>query len=306
MVRLCDMHPSVTAAYAAAVVGIGMFIQNPVLQFLSLAGALSFIIVSGSASRRHILPVAGIAAAVAFLNPLISHRGSTVLLYVNGNPCTLEALAWGANSGIMIAAVLFWTFSFSKIMTVEKVICLAGGLSPRIAAVISSAVRHIPLFGRYYSEISSLRKAGVASDSDLSPAGRIRDSAAAFSATVGLALETGIDAADSMDARGWGAPGRRSFSRFSFTRRDTAVLIFIAAAAGIEIAAGASGVLGFDFYPSLCFSGGGPSAAAAYALFALLSFFPAANEAAWRIFWKKRKTPRETDVERRLREQWKE
>ncbi len=297
MVRFGDRHPAVTALYYAALAGTGMFIQHPAVQLTSLCGALLFFFISRSGRPSVPVSLGVLALAMTLVNPLISHRGSTVLLYVNDNPVTLEALIWGANSGVMAASVLLWTYCFSRIMTVEKTLCLTGRISPRIAAVGASAVRFIPLFGRYYEDISSIKRSGRARDSDASPAGRLKESAESFSATVGLALETSVDAADSMDARGWGSPSRRRFDRFVFGWRDAAVMAAVAVCAGICAASAACGALEIAFYPVFSEGGGGgPVTYISLAAFAALSLYPAACECAWLAMWRARERRGHADL----------
>ncbi|MCQ2427531.1 MAG: energy-coupling factor transporter transmembrane protein EcfT [Clostridia bacterium] len=297
MIRFSDKHPAVTALYFISVTGIAMFVPHPVILLLSLAGALSYYLIRGEASARFLCFTAGLALLMTLINPLLSHRGETVLFFINLRPFTLEALLYGANAALLAAGVIVRMNSFSKIMTTEKVLCLIGRFSPRLSAVISAAVRSVPLFSSYYRHVSSFRALCRGYDSEPTPYDRAKESMEAFSATVGIALEGSIDAADSMDARGWQNGHRTASSRFVFGQNDAAAMIYIALSASVCIAAAASGLLDFDFYPVIADYGRGLFPLTSLVSYAFLSFYPAVSECVWHIMWKKRKTEKYPDAE---------
>ncbi|MBR7162258.1 MAG: hypothetical protein IKD07_07570 [Clostridia bacterium] len=100
---MTQLNPFVLLCYFAAAAGISMFSMNPVIQALSLLGALSFFFVrnAGKKTGMH-LPLCLMALLAALLNPLFTHNGATVLFILNGNPVTAEACFYGAITAIML------------------------------------------------------------------------------------------------------------------------------------------------------------------------------------------------------------
>jgi len=288
MVRFGERHPVTTLLYFISVTGIVMFIPSPAIRILSLAGGLLYLFLSETAKPRHLTALFILSVAITLINPLISHKGETVLFYINDLAFTLEALLYGANAALLTASVLIWTYSFSRIMTVERVLCVTGKLSPGISVVISSAVRSIPLFSGYYSKISSIKMLNRSFDEEKTLPGELKKSLNDFSATCGLAIEGSIDEADSMDARGFGSEKRKSYSRFVFGRRDVFITVSILILTAVISVFAATGTLDFEFYPVISHAEYGPGFIAAITIYAIAAFYPTVSEAAWMILWKRR------------------
>ena len=157
---MTHLNPFVLFFYFAATAGISMFSMNPVIQIFSLAGALSFFFVrnAGKKTGMH-LPLLGLALLVIMLNPLFQHNGATVLFVLNGNPITAEACIYGAVSALMLLATLYWFRSFSELMTSDKILYLFGRISPKLALLLSMAMRYIPLFGLQLKKTAQVQKA---------------------------------------------------------------------------------------------------------------------------------------------------
>lgn len=92
---------------------------------------------------RFILPL---MLLTAILNPIFNHKGLTVLFYLKRNPVTLESVAYGAASGVMLGSVLLIFSCFNRIITDDKILYLFGRIIPSLAVVISMALRFVPLF----------------------------------------------------------------------------------------------------------------------------------------------------------------
>lgn len=82
----------------------------------------------------------------AILNPIFNHKGLTVLFYLKRNPVTLESVAYGAASGVMLGSVLLIFSCFNRIITDDKILYLFGRIIPSLAVVLSMALRFVPLF----------------------------------------------------------------------------------------------------------------------------------------------------------------
>ncbi|MBE6664994.1 MAG: energy-coupling factor transporter transmembrane protein EcfT [Ruminococcaceae bacterium] len=283
---MTHLNPFVLLCYFAAAAGISMFSMNPVIQTVSLAGALSFFFVrnAGKKTGMH-LPIFLTALTVAVLNPLFQHNGATVLFVLNGNPVTKEACIYGAVAALMLLATLYWFRSFSELMTSDKILYLFGRISPKLALLLSMAMRYIPLFGLQLKKTTQAQKAmGYFKEDNMLD--RIRGSIRVFSVTVTWALETGILTADSMEARGYGMGKRSAFAVFRFYRKDGLYLALIGILFSIAVYGIATEAVAFQYYPFILRHEQTLISILAYGAYGILAFLPTAAEAGEKIKWK--------------------
>ena len=202
-----------------------MFTMEPVTLALSMLGALVSLGVTGQLRqwKTHLYTLL-LFAGMALVNPLVSHKGVTVLFVLNHNPVTLEALVYGVATGGMIVAVMYWFRSFTAVMTSDKLLYIFGSLSPKLALLLSMALRYVPLFGRQIHAVSQSQKAlGLYKEDNVID--RMRGGMRVFSVMVTWTLENGIITADSMTARGYGTGRRSRFSIFCWRREDVLLLV---------------------------------------------------------------------------------
>ena len=225
MRRFADHNPVAVAVYFLCAAGVCMFTMDPVILGISLVGALLSLGVTGQMRRWKLhLYTAVLFAAMALVNPLVSHRGQTVLFVMNHNPVTLEALIYGAAAGGMIVTVMYWFRAFTAVMTSDKLLYIFGSLSPKLALLLSMALRYVPLFGHQARQVSRSQQAlGLYKEDNLID--RVRGGMRVFSVMVTWTLENGIITANSMTARGYGTGRRTRFAIFRWTRGDVLLLI---------------------------------------------------------------------------------
>jgi len=263
-----------------------MFCLHPAVLAPSLCGAAALYALRNSGGHmRDWAAYALLFALVALVNPVFYHNGATVLLVVNDNPVTLEALMYGVAASAMIIAVLLWFRSFSQIMTSDKLLYLFGAASPKLALLLSMALRYIPLFGAQAKRVGDAQKAlGLYKEDNIID--NLRGGARVFSVMGGWALENGIVTADSMAARGYGLCRRTFFAIYRFRRADAA-LVFLTLALYAIVAAGAeTGAMDFEFYPRIAAPQASLWSAAVYAAYFALAFIPALIEAEEEVKWK--------------------
>jgi len=226
MRRFQDHNPVAVAVYYLAAAGVCMFTMEPFMLVISLVGALVSLGVVGELTRwRMHLYTLLLFAAMALINPLVSHNGVTVLLVINHNPVTLEALLYGIAAGGMIVAVMYWFRAFTAVMTTDKLLYIFGSLSPKLALMLSMALRYVPLFTQQVHRVSQSQKAlGLYKEDNIID--RMRGGMRIFSVMVTWTLENGIITADSMTARGYGTGRRSRFTIFRWTRQDVLLLVF--------------------------------------------------------------------------------
>lgn len=246
-------HPLVNFAFFAAAIGLTMFNMQPVCLGISLLFALlNAVYLGGRAtvlfSLKFIFPLMLLAALV---NPLLNHRGATVLCYLPwGNPLTLESLLFGIASGVLIGAVALWFSTVNKVITSDKVVYLFGRISPAFSLVLAMALRFIPRFAAQFKLVKSAQKQ-VAAAHRQSLRERFLAAVSVFSVMVSWSMENAIDTSDSMKGRGYGLKGRTAFSPYRFHRRDAALLAGILLITAALVTLSVCGQVGFRYFPSV-------------------------------------------------------
>lgn len=280
-------NPIPVAVYFVAVAGIAMFSMDPAVLSLSLLGAaLTFLVLCGRGRLGEHLFAAGMFLAAALINPLTYHDGVTVLMVVNHRPVTLEALWYGLTAGGMIVAVLYWFRSFSRIMTSDKLLYLFGGLSPKLALVLSMALRYVSLYGAQARRVRQAQQAmGLYREDNLPDT--LRGGARIFSVMAGWTLENGIVTADSMTARGYGVGRRSRYSLFRFTWQDGLLLAAVALLTGLTLYGLAGRTV--QFYPAFAFPAVNARAMMGYAAYGVMMLIPAGMEGREAIRWHMRR-----------------
>ena len=137
-----------------------MFAANPVLSLTALLGGILFcaMLVRRSRVPGDIGFYVPLFLLVAVTNPLFSHNGVTPLFFLNGNPVTLEALLYGFALAVAVVGVLLWCKGYSEVMTGDKFLYLFGSVIPRLALVLSMALRFVPQFRRQMRRVRCAQK----------------------------------------------------------------------------------------------------------------------------------------------------
>lgn len=145
--------------------------------------------------------IAGLVALFIIINPLVSTTGTTVLLFVNGRPITLEAIIHGISLGVMLMAVILWSGCWNHVMTEEKLSYIFKGLSPQMVVVLSMSLRLIPLYKRRWdSMVESQKNLGIPQKTGLYSG--IKMAVQCFSGLMDWGIENGKVTSKSMVARG--------------------------------------------------------------------------------------------------------
>lgn len=279
--RAC--HPAVSFTYFALVIACSMFFMHPVCLALSLLGALLYVArLKGRRALRQqaawLVPAALLAAA---LNPAFVHQGVTILTYLpSGNPLTLESILYGLAAGCMLASVILWFVCVTEVVTSDKIVYLFGRVIPALSLLLSMTLRFVPRFTRRLRTVAQAQRHMGRDTRNGSVLQRVREALRVFSIVVTWSLESGIITADSMRCRGYGLPGRTSFSLYRFDRRDGAVLAWLVFCGVYLLGGGLAGGLRFRYYPMLAAGVISPLTVSFFAVYALLCLTPALLYAA--------------------------
>lgn len=286
MKAFSKIHPFVLMLYFFTIITVSMFVSNPVIKMLSLAGAFLFSALLTDKKQKledmkFYLPL---ALLIAVTNPLFSHNGETPLFFMNGNAVTLEAVLYGIDISVMIISVMLWFRSYNLVMTSDKFIYLFGRILPKTALLISMAIRFVPMLKRRTAEVSRAQKA-MGLYSMQSYTDRLRSVIRVISAVIGWSLEGAVETSRSMKSRGYGLKGHTCYSDYKFTKKDTALLSIFIFLTAITFSGAFGGCLKFYFYPVISALNTDFRAAVTYSAFAVLAFFPFLFEMEENIRW---------------------
>lgn len=244
-------HPLLNFVYFALVIGLTMFANH--LVFLLISFCLAWLyscLLRGKKAIPFNLAISGAALViVTIINLLNVHNGETVLFYLNGNRVTLEAVVFGLVMAVMLSSMVIWFSCFQVVVTGDKLVYLFGRVAPRLALTISMIMRFIPLLKDRFREIHmGQRCMGRSGQGWLRS---LRQVAKEISILTAWSLEASIETADSMEARGYGLPGRSSFHLYRLTRQDACWLLVLLILGGASLAWAWQGLMTVYYYPRI-------------------------------------------------------
>ena len=194
----------------------------------------------------------------------------------------------------MLSAVALWFVCVTDVITSDKVVYLFGRVIPALSLLLSMILRFVPRFVRRLRAVAQAQRHLGRDTQTGAPVRRVRSALRVFSIVVTWSLESGLITADSMRCRGYGLPGRTSFSLYRFDRRDGAVALWLAFCGLYLLGGGLAGGLRFQYYPMLLSGPVTPLTVSFFAVYGLLCFTPVLLDALSRRRYLVRKggTPR--------------
>ncbi|MBQ8264632.1 MAG: energy-coupling factor transporter transmembrane protein EcfT [Oscillospiraceae bacterium] len=273
-------HPLLNMVWFTLVIGITMFSVHPAFLLLSFAASWCYsVTLKGvKAVKFNLLILLPVIAIMTLFNTLTVHNGVTVLFFLNGNRITLEAVLYGLASAVLLSSVIIWFSCFTVIVTAEKFVYLFGRISPAIALTLSMVMRYIPLLKNRFVEVSTAQRCmgrGVKGSGFIQ---RLRQYGKEISILIAWSLEASIESADSMEARGYGLKGRKSFHLYRFSGHEAAILALILILGALPAAACAAGETSIYYYPAIVLNGMKLFQLAAMLLYAALMLLPMAMD----------------------------
>ena len=286
MKKISELDALSITLYFICVTLIPMIAPHPWITAVSLVGSAVLVTLrEPRGSLKVHLYVLLLFAVLTLVNPIISHKGETILFMVNDSPVTLESFLYGLNSAAALCSVVYWFYSFSKIMDSEKTLRVFGKVSPRAALVMSSALRYIPMIRSQYRKTKTAQKAtGLYKDGNIIDL--IKGNMRVLSSVISWALENGIVTADSMAARGCGSGRRTAFTSARFGRRDAALCLITAVLSALCWTAAGFDKLDIAFYPKVRMSESSALGMAGITAYIILTVLPSAMETVVNVRWR--------------------
>jgi energy-coupling factor transport system permease protein len=237
VIAFADDHPLVLAAAAAG--GVALIAAAP-----------------GRTGRLFILGGLVSGITLALLNPFVAAEGDLILWRGPDVPVidlevTLEEMLAGLAIGLRLFAVAVLVGAVLAHMDADRLQAQVARIAPRSALTCALAARLIPTLerdARAIAEAARLRGVDLASGGW---GGRARRAAPLALPLLGSSLERGLDVAEAMTARGYGAGPRTRLPERRYGPAERVVLALGAALAALAAAALALGLAPYSYYPTL-------------------------------------------------------
>lgn len=249
--------PGPLALLGAAAATIAFASDNPLVLAAVAVGALLLAAAAPSRPSRLVL-AGGLASglALAVLNPFVTAEGDLILwrgpeTALIDLEVTVEEVVAGLAMGVRLAAVAVLVAAVLAHIDPDRLQAQVARIAPRSALVCALGTRLVPALERDARAISeAARLRGVAlTEGGWGP--RARRAAPLALPLLASGLERGLDVAEAMTARGYGAGGRTRLAEPGLTARERAVLALGGALAALAVAAIAVGAGDYAFYPTL-------------------------------------------------------
>ena len=283
-------HPLVNFIYFTVVILFSMFLMDPACLVISLLCAFIYLLyLQGKKALKFWgLVMLPLLLVTALLNPLFNHAGVTILFYLpGGNPLTRESIIYGLAAATMFVTVISWFACFNVVITSDKIIYLFGKILPAFSLIVAMVLRFVPRV-KVQGQMVARAQQCVGRDADSGTiAERVHAAVRMISILTTWALESSIDTADSMKARGYGLPGRTAFSLYRFHRRDAVILALIFLLAGLVLAGLVSGATRVDFFPAFKMAAFTPAKILFLTAYAGLGLLPVIIASREELRWKR-------------------
>lgn len=247
--------PVVLLGLAAIVIAFAD--DHPLVLAACAGGALALLAAApGRPGRWFVIGGLISGLSLALMNPFVAAEGDLILWRGPDVPVidlevTVEEVAAGLAIGLRLFAVAVLVGAVLAHVDADRLQAQVARVAPRSALTCALAARLIPTLerdARAIAETARLRGVDLAGGGW---AGRARRAAPLALPLLGSSLERGLDVAEAMAARGYGAGPRTRLPEPGYGRAESAVLALGAALAAVAVAALALGLAPYSFYPTL-------------------------------------------------------
>ena len=246
-------HPVCQAIYFISIFFFMIAINNPALRLA--ATVIVFVYVSLMQGVRSIgrsmVYIIPLLLLISILNPLFNHIGQTVLLYINDEPISLEAVLYGLFAAILIISLVQFFTAFSICIDAHRLKFLLGRALPALSLMISMILRYMPHLRRRLKEILGVQQTLGLETTSGPWRKRFSNGANILLGLMSLSMEEGIDTSDSMNARGYYLRGKTHFHSYVYKNTDIICIIIVLILDAALVVPLAMGFSDYAFYPLL-------------------------------------------------------
>jgi energy-coupling factor transport system permease protein len=231
--------------------------DHPLVLAAAAAGALALLAAApGRPGRLFVIGGLISGLSLALLNPFVAAEGDQIVwrgpdVAVIDLEVTVEEIAAGLAIGLRLFAVAVLVGALLAHIDADRLQAQVARVAPRSALTCALAARLLPTLerdARALAETARLRGVDLAAGGW---AGRARRAAPLALPLLGSSLERGLDVAEAMAARGYGAGPRTRLPEPAYAGAERAVLALGAALAAAAVAALAVGAAPYSYYPAL-------------------------------------------------------
>ena len=241
-------HPITTIIFFFAVIAFSTFwMQAGMIAVSFLCATVYYFAIKRTEGLKYFVMVLVSMLIASMINPLFSHRGKTALFYLpTGNPVTLESIIFGLCAGVILGEVLLWFSIFNSLMSDDKWTATIGKVAPTIAMIITMVFRFVPKYTKFAKETKDIQRAN-----GFNRGSKIKNGMYVYSITATWALESSIDTADSMRARGYGKGKRTNYHNYKFEIRDMAFVLWVVLLSALILYIANVSKIHTFFYPTI-------------------------------------------------------
>jgi energy-coupling factor transport system permease protein len=191
------------------------------------------------------------AITIAIINPLVSHRGTTIIFYLFENPITLEACFYGLISSVCVVNIFLIFMSFNSVFSYHKLLYLFSKFAPSFTMIVTICLRFIPTLKDRLKDIILIQKCKGSDTNRGNIIERIKGGLKVFDSLIVISLEESMQTADSIKARGYGATKRTSYLKYKLSNMDLIILIINLLLFIIILIGFYNGYGKYDTYPTI-------------------------------------------------------
>lgn len=280
-------HPVVNILFFVFAIGITMFSMSPAFLAVTLAfsWAYSILLKGKKTVKNNLLFTLPVLVVMTVINTLFTHNGATVLFYLNNRRVTAEAFLYGLAAAVLLSAVIVWFTCFNVIMSADKLIFCFGKIAPVLGLTLSMIFRFIPLLKSRYKEIHMGQRC-MHRHEGKGFFSKLRQGVKEISILISWSLEAAIETSDSMEARGYGLPGRTSFHLFKWSFSDK-ILLALVGGCGVLAAIGCfMGKTSIYYYPTVVLRTWDPMTVITFAAYTALLAVPMIIDIRGEMKWR--------------------
>lgn len=255
-------HPAALGVYFVCVLGILMFLNNPVIIVISLFSGAFLVLLLKKFELKSLVFLTSLLLLICISNPLVSHKGATPLFYFNSSPITLQSVVYGLFFALMLIAVIIWCKILNFVLGGDSFIYLFSKPLPKTALILKLSLRFIPLFKQQYHKTkNSVKVLGLYNGNK-----KIKSEIRVINAVIAFMVENSIETARAMNARSYNNKYRSKYRFKKFGVYDFCFLVLTLILATLTVVFKQK----FYFYPNFSEA----SFSLGYLTFFVLAFMP--------------------------------
>ncbi|MGL5439725.1 MAG: energy-coupling factor transporter transmembrane component T [Filifactoraceae bacterium] len=251
--RFYACHPSVALLYFIGIFTFVFIFQHPLFLITTTLGNLLLCryyidsIHMKSAARMGII----LLVFTLVINPLINHRGETMLFYLLGNPVTLEAILYGGSAGLMIFNLIMLFLPLNILIDSERFLYLFGHICPKLAFITNMSLRYTNVLKSRGTDMADIQKTRNIYIDKGTIKERFQNGGKLLSSLVTSALEEGMLISEVLKSKEYGGKTRSRFVFYRLTRSDITLLAVMIILIFSSVILSTYGVGKFGYYPQI-------------------------------------------------------